>query len=219
VWKNTNKDSIGNKWGQAPVLTEVVPFTLTLPVGTNFVHAWTLSPTGQRITEQPISGDASSSILTVGTNAATMWYEIQVAPRYAGFDAWRHQYFSAVELLDPSVSGETAVPDGDQVPNLLKYYLGLPGKVPAPRDRIPMGSLFDSVDGRFLSLSYQRDKSVNDIDCVGEVSPDCRLWDFGPCCTEELRVDLGSLEGVTIRDLTSLAAADKRFMRLRLQRR
>ena len=96
VWKNANKDSVGNQWGQAPVLTEVVPFTLTLPVGTNFVRAWTLNPTGQRVTELPVSGDATSSTLTVTTNAATMWYKIQVAPRYAGFDAWRHQYFSAL---------------------------------------------------------------------------------------------------------------------------
>ena len=216
---NANKDSVGNKWGQAPVLTEVVPFALTIPVGTNFVRAWTLSPTGQRITELAISGDASSSTLTVSTNAATMWYEIQVAPRYAGFDAWRHQYFSANELLDLSVSGEAAAPDGDQVPNLLKYYLGLPGKAPAPHGRIPSGSLFDSGNGRFLALSYQCDKSVSDIDCIGEVSPDCGLWEFGPCCTEEQRVDLGLLEQVTVRDLTPLATVDKRFMRLRLQRR
>jgi hypothetical protein len=219
VWKNASKDSIGNKWGQAPVLTEVVPFTLTLPVGTNSVRAWTLNPTGQRVTELPLSGDTTSTTLTITTNAATMWYEIQVAPRYVGFDAWRHQYFSANELLDPSVSGEAATPDGDQVPNLLKYYLGLPGKAPAPSDRIPSGSLLDSGNGRFLALSYQCDRNVNDIECIGEVSPDCRRWDYGPCCTEEQRVDLGSVEQVTVRDLTPLATVDKRFMRLRLQKR
>lgn len=210
---------MGNKWGQAPVLTEVVPFTLTLPVGTNFVRVWRLNPTGQRVGELPLSGSATSSTLTVTTNAGTMWYEIQVAPRYAGFDAWRHQYFSAVELLDPSVSGETAMPDGDQMPNLLKYYLGLPGKVPAPRDRIPFGSILNFGSDRFLALSYQHDRSVGDVDCIGEVSPDCRLWEFGPCCTEEQRIDLGLLEQVTVRDLTPLATVDKRFMRLRLQRR
>ncbi len=218
VWKDSTKNSVGNKWGQPPVITEVVPFTLTLPVGTNFVHAWTLNPTGQRVVELPISGNANSSTLIVTTNAATMWYEIQVAPRYAGFDAWRHQHFSAAELLDPSVSGESAMPDGDQVSNLLKYYLGLPGRIPAPRDRIPSGSLFDSGSGRFLALSYQYDKSISDIDCIGEVSPDCRLWDSGPCCTEVKNMDLGSLELVTVRDLTPLVTADQRFMRLRLQR-
>jgi len=95
----------------------------------------------------------------------------------------------------------------------------LPGKAPAPRGQIPSGSLFDSGNGRFLTLSYQCDKSVSDIDCIGEVSPDCGLWEFGPCCTEEQRVDLGLLEQVTVRDLTPLATVDKRFMRLRLQRR
>ena len=111
------------------------------------------------------------------------------------------------------------MPDGDQMPNLLKYYLGLSGKVPAPRGRIPSGNIFDSGSNRFLTLSYQRDKSVNDIDCIGEVSPDYQLWDFGSGYTEEQRVDLGPLEEVTVRDLTPLASADKRFMRLRLQRR
>ena len=48
VWTDTNKISVGNQWGHAPVLTEVVPFTMTLPVGTNFVQAWSLDERGQR---------------------------------------------------------------------------------------------------------------------------------------------------------------------------
>ena len=111
------------------------------------------------------------------------------------------------------------MPDGDQVSNLLKYYLGLPGKLPAPRDRIPSGRLLFSGNDRFLALSYQHDKSVSDIDCIGEVSPDCRLWEFGACCTEEQRLDLGLVEEVTVRDLIPVDSFDKRFMRLRLQRR
>ena len=44
VWTDTNKDSLGDQWGQAPVLTEVVPFTYQLAVATNFVQAWSLDP-------------------------------------------------------------------------------------------------------------------------------------------------------------------------------
>jgi hypothetical protein len=219
VWKDANKDSIGNKWGQAPVLTEVVPFTLTLPVGTNYLKVWTLNTTGQRLAELPISGDATSTVLTVTTNTGTIWYEIQVAPRFAQFDSWRQQYFSATELLDPAISGEAAAPDGDRVPNLLKYYLGLPGRVPAAGNRIPSATLLDLGNSRFLSLSYLHDKSAADVDCAGEVSSDCRLWNFGTGFTEEQRVDLGLLEQVTVRDLTPLDAANSRFMRLRLTRR
>ncbi len=45
VWKTATKNSVGNRWGGPPILMEVVPFTLTLPVATNRVHIWALDRT------------------------------------------------------------------------------------------------------------------------------------------------------------------------------
>ena len=64
VWNDTNKDSINyynGQWGHAPVLAEVVPFTLTLPVGTNYVRVWSLDERGQRKAPLSVTGSESST--------------------------------------------------------------------------------------------------------------------------------------------------------------
>lgn len=77
-WTDTSKVSVGRAWGKAPVLTEVVPFTLTLPVAANRVSAWALDERGQHKTALPVSGDGSSARLTVN-NSGSIWYEIKVS--------------------------------------------------------------------------------------------------------------------------------------------
>lgn len=79
VWKDANKDSVGRQWGGPPVLAEVIPFALSLPVGTNMVRAWALDARGQRKNSVPVSGDSTRSTLNVRTNAAALWYEVEVA--------------------------------------------------------------------------------------------------------------------------------------------
>ncbi len=41
------------------------------------------------------------------------------------FDGWRNAYFDAGELADPAISGPTATPMNDGIPNLVKYVLNL----------------------------------------------------------------------------------------------
>ena len=218
VWTDTNKDSLADQWGQAPVLTEVVPFSCQLPVATNFVQAWSLDEQGQRMAAIPVTGDASSTTLTINTNAGSIWYELDVARWTASFDLWRLRYFTASALADPGLSGAAAAPDGDGVANLLKYFLGLPGGTPAPANRLPTGSLLPVSGQLYLSMTYTRDKLVNDVDCIPEVSTDLANWSSGPSVTQvEQSVDLGSVVQVTVRDLTPAAGATHRFMRLRLQ--
>jgi hypothetical protein len=78
VWMNTNKTSLGNQWGHAPVLTEVVPFTLTLPVATNHVQAWALDERGKRKASLALTGNSTTTTLTITTNAGSIWYELKV---------------------------------------------------------------------------------------------------------------------------------------------
>jgi hypothetical protein len=78
VWTDQKKSSVGTHWGRAPVLAEVVPFSLTLPVATNRVAAWSLDERGQRKAALPLAGDAAATTLTVGLNAASLWYELEV---------------------------------------------------------------------------------------------------------------------------------------------
>jgi hypothetical protein len=219
VWKSPAKDSVGNQWGGPPFLTEVVPFTLTIPVGTNYVHAWSLDERGQRKAALTISGDATNSILSVNTNAGTIWYELRVDRWMASFDLWRARYFSSAELASNNVSGEAAAPDGDRVPNLLKYFVGLPGRTPAPPDRLPSGATLSVSNQLFLSFTYLRDKLASDVACIPEVSPDLVAWFSGPAYSRVEQVaELGDLEGVTVRSLAPIGSPPGAYMRLRFQR-
>jgi len=218
IWTDTNKTSVANNWGHAPVLTEVVPFTFTLPVGTNYVRVWSLDEHGQRKAALPLTGDSSSTTLTVTTNANSIWYELDVTRWMTSFDLWRLRYFSTVDLMNPIISGEAAMPDGDGVPNLLKYYLGLPGRAPAAPTEQPVGSLFPLSGQSFLALTYTHDKLVLDVNCGGQVSPDLVQWFSGPAYTRiEQTVDLGTLEQLTLRDLAPVGSVSAHFLRLQLQ--
>jgi len=219
VWKNTNKDSVGNQWGGPPILMEVVPFTLTLPAGTNRISAWALDERGQRKAALPVTGTSTNATITVSAGAGSIWYELQVAPFLVGFDLWRSTNFSAMELTNLAISGEGAAAAGDGVPNLAKYYLGLPAKTTAPSNRLPQGRLLTVSNLLYLALIYERDKAALDVNAFAEVSPDLAGWRSGPSYTETTAVtNLGVRERITVRDRTPARAAPARFMRLRLQR-
>jgi hypothetical protein len=219
VWVNTNKTSVGNQWGAAPVLTEVVPFTLSLPVSTNHVQAWSLDERGQRNVSWPIAGNTTNATLTV-TNAGSIWYELVVSRWTTSFDLWRLRYFTADELANPAVSAPAARPDGDGVPNLMKYYLGLPGRTLATATNLPVGSLVTVSNQLYLVLAYTHDKLAADVECVAEVSPDLVNWFSGPEYSRQDAVeDLGTLERITERDLTPVSSASHHFIRLRFRQR
>jgi hypothetical protein len=219
VWKNANKDSVGNQWGGPPMLLEVVPFTLSLSAGTNRIAAWALDERGQRKVALAVTGTSTNAVITIGAGAGSIWYELEVGPFLVGFDLWRSTNFTAMELTNAAISGESAAPAGDGVPNLAKYYLGLPAKTIAPADRLPRGSLLSSSNLLYLALVYERDKAALDVNALAEVSPDLAGWFSGPAYAATPEVtDLGVRERVTVRDLTPVSVAPARFMRLRLQR-
>jgi Carbohydrate binding domain len=219
VWTDSTKSSVGNKWGNTPVLTEVVPFTLTLPVSTNYVQVWALNERGQRKAAIPVTGDSTSTTLTIQTNAGSIWFELQVGRWMASFDLWRARYFSSAELADPTISGETATPDGDRIANLWKYYLGLPGHTLAPADRLPQAGLLSIGDQKFLSMTCLRDKLANDVSCVGQISSNLVNWLSGPAYTaSEETPDIDPLQRLTVRDLAPAGTLPARYLRLSIQR-
>jgi len=216
VWKDSNKNSVGNQWGRAPVLAEVVPFTITLPVPTNQVRVWSLNTQGARQSQLPISGDSQSTTLTVGTNAATIWYEVQIGRWVSSFEQWRSSYFTAEQLQNPALSGPAAAPDDDQIPNLLKYYLGLPGAAAAPVERRP-SALVIGIDGQeYLAMLLTRDARVTDVRAQGQASSDLANW--SACCAIEAVSTNEQSETVVVRDLAPLGQFPQRFLRLSLER-
>ena len=216
VWTDSTKTSVANNWGQAPVLAEVVPFSLTLPVGTNCVRVWALDETGQRKLELPVTGTSVSTTFTATTNSGTVWYELQVARWTASFDLWRLRYFTESELTNSAVSGAAAAPDGDRMANLWKYYLGLPGKSPAAATNYPVGGLFQPAGRSYLSFTYLCDPLATDVACTPEVSTNLHSWLAGSAYTAESRSPAGELEQVTVWDLLPMGAGARHFLRLKL---
>lgn len=216
VWKTAEKNSVGNQWGKAPVLTEVVPFELTIPVGTNHVRVWALDPQGQRTSQLPVSGNSASTTLVVPANAGTIWYELEVARWVASYDTWRTRYFSQG---DPALGAEAATPFNDGMPNLIKYYLGLPGDEPAPADKRPAANLVAQGQEQFLAVSLDRDKTVTDVLMTPQLSTNLAAWFGAGSYTAQEVLDLGTFERVTVRDLTPAGTTPGRFLRLLFERR
>ena len=187
-------------------------------MATNYVQAWSLDERGQRKAALLLTGNTNSTTLTITTNAGSIWYEFDVSRWTASFNLWQQRYFSAGELTNPAISGIAARPDGDSVPNLLKYYYGLPHGTPVSASQLPASTLLATNSQRYLAMTFLHDKLVNDVDCIVEVSSNLVNWVSGIDATKiEKIADLGAQEQITVRDLTPAAAAQQRFMRLRFQ--
>jgi len=216
VWKDASKTSVGSNWGTAPVLAEVVPFEVTLPVGTNHVRAWVLDERGRRKTALPVLGNAASTTIMVDTNAASLWFEVEVARWMTRFDQWRWRNFDGSQLADETVSGSAATAGPDAIPNLLRYLVGVDASQAAPRDRLPREMLTTAGSDTYLAMTLAKDKLVADVQVTAEVSPDLRSWFSGPGYTiAEPESDLGEHTRLTFRSAQPVAALPWRFMRLR----
>jgi hypothetical protein len=199
------------------VLAEVVPFSFQLPVPVERVQAWTLSPSGQRVATLPVSSVDGQALLEITADAATIWFEIQVAPA-TPFDAWRAMHFSNPELADPALSGENAIPADDNIQNLFKHALGLP---PWPAATAPLFEpvLVPDLQGNRPGLAVHHAKVATDVTLVPEVSDNLVDWRSGPEVTELVASeDLGDHWRFTFADRTPLGSTGHRFLRLRADR-
>ena len=78
-WKNPEKSTVGNDWGESPTMVEGIPARITLPYAASSVEACPLDPCGQR--RAPMAVDMSSSgngCIGIGPKHQTIWYEVIV---------------------------------------------------------------------------------------------------------------------------------------------
>jgi hypothetical protein len=133
-------------------------------------------------------------------------------------DSWRFGRFSAGELGNPLVSGDSADPDGDSAKNLLEYALNLDPK--SSNAVTGFSARIENVSGSdALVVTHTRRKAPRDIDYVLEVSPDLASWNSGGA--QELSASddgNGITETVRLRVLSNLTQPGGRFVRLRVSR-
>ena len=133
-----------------------------------------------------------------------------------GIMAWRAEKFSATELFDPSLSGETADPDRDGLSNLIEYAFS---REPQASDSRPLSEIgtVEENGQRYLTLTFARARHIFDVTLQPQFSTDLVHWDtlgiqVGPA------IDLGGgREQLTYRDTLPLTPDASRFGRIQVE--
>jgi hypothetical protein len=117
--------------------------------------------------------------------------------------AWRYQYFGTV--AGTSTAADDADPDGDGLTNLLEYALGTLPTQPSPT---PWTT---TTASGYLGISITKNASASGITWNAESSDDLTNWH--PDQTVTL---IDNATTFTVRDSVPVAAASRRFLRLKV---
>jgi hypothetical protein len=182
--------------------------TVTIPPGTN---ATTVAVTP--IPDNVAEGD-QTVVLSLAANPAYMLGNPTTATATVfdkPVDDWRLNHFGAA-ANNSLIAGDLADPDGDGLPNLLEYALGLDPLTPDTA-----GLPQEAVASGFLTLIYTRPSPPPvDISYDGQVCDDLASWTSN--VTEQVTDNGNSTATVTLSDTVAVNAATKRFIRLDVQR-
>ena len=152
----------------------------------------------------------------VSTGASNLVvYGLLVPP----YQLWQQSNFSPVELADPAISGDTADPDGDGLPNLAEFAFNTNPKT-ADSSGLPVMGTVNVGGSDYLTISYEQVLFNTDITCTVQVSDNLTTWSSGPGFTAPVSVvDHGDgMETITVRDTTPISSATSRFIRVHISR-
>jgi hypothetical protein len=233
--------ALGGLNGAAIVLKAIPPspfiigslnVTGTAGMPFNYQIAAANGPTGYSATGlpaglaiDPVAGIISGTAMTPGSATAIITATNALGASSAAlniailgsFGAWRQQSFAGADLADPTMSGDTAAPAGDGIPNLMKYALDLPPELPGIGG-LPVSSTTSSYNNTYLTLTYTYSASAPDVTYVVEVSNDMQNWHSGDGYTLTLSTAAnpgGLTNTCTVEDVNPLGATPQ-FMRLRV---
>jgi len=135
----------------------------------------------------------------------------------ASFLGWQNEWFTPAQLGDPSVSGDSADPAGDGIPNLMKYALNLDPWTNGA-DGLPVCGVVRIGGLNYVTLTYTELIFGNDLDYIPEVSVDLQNWNSGPSYIAPVSTTPnpdGVTETVIVRDLAPAGALPV-FMNLKV---
>ena len=179
---------------------QTLPTSVTIPAG-QASSTLNVVPVTDNIAE----GDRSVT-LSVASDFALVSDPTDVATvtiKDKPFDAWRFANFSSSELSNPAVSGDTAIPASDGLPNLIKYALGLPAKTPSA------SGVRATNSGTYLTLTIPKNASATDITWNAEVTGNLATWSSAVIITNDSAT-------FSARDSVTKVGNAKRFIRLRI---
>ena len=135
------------------------------------------------------------------------------------FDAWRSTHFTAGELLDPLVSGDSADPNDNGIANLLEFYSGRSPKAANAKALFVLGTETIGANS-FLTLTYDRD-IASGLTPFAQISPDLDAthWASGPAhIAETILADTGLIQTVKARSLHPIGIYPREYMRVAVLR-
>lgn len=142
--------------------------------------------------------------------------ETSIAIRPLSFKSWQgYHYGESDPATDPSTHK-----DGDGIPHLLKYALGvLPGTSSVRTDgALPQIGSANIGGGDYLTLTFRRPAGLRDVEYHVEASGDGRNW--REISSDPARVEVtqqpDGVEEVTVRDDVFVEEARIRLLRLRV---
>lgn len=175
---------------------QVVSGALIAPTSENLLRAGAVSATAPAELDGNYRG-------VRGTLAVSIE---DVIARYAD---WQSNYFTATEIMTEPRTQAGASYAGDNVPNLLKYALGLDPRLPATAPLTPM-----SISAGRLQLSFSR-YARPDLTWRVQASNDLVSW--APIWTAS--GEAGTTGNVTVQDTTPInSTTPRRFLRLEVSR-
>ncbi len=176
------------------------PSTQTYTLGSGPITLPSTTSAGLSITYTVVSGPAtiSGDTLTItGSGTVVISASQGGNSQYAGytgtetitatsggvltFSQWESNYFTAAQISNTSISGPTATPENDGVPNLLKYFYDInPATAMGAADFAAMSA--SDVDTTttpgttYLTLTYRENVHVTGITANVQVSTDLQNW-------------------------------------------
>ena len=173
--------------------------------------SWTDSAFSTTLPTNFPQGCALVTVCVNGIPSASAILKI-AAPDPLPYSIWKLSKFTTAELADPAISGDSADPDQDGIPNLMEYALAL-DPLSADANRLPS----TSQQAGYLTMTYRLNKQATDVLVIIEVSADLTANSWFPVAVETGRVDMGSYWQVTVRDSIPTSNALQRFMRLQVK--
>lgn len=134
----------------------------------------------------PVTGLISGTAMSIGATTVTISGSnaggVGSAPlsltMQSSFALWQSQWFTPAQLANPAISGNSAEPAGDGVPNLLKYAFNLDPLINGIA-YLPATSVAAIGGNHYLTLTYTQDMFASGITYVPQVSSDLVHWFSG----------------------------------------
>lgn len=165
-----------------------------------------------------ISPGPFSGIVIDTTNAADPVMRVATSFAAGTVYDWLGSTFTAAERSDPQVGSLSADADGDGLPNLIEYALGLDARSPSP-DAHPVVGKTSAGGGEYLEFSYSRPAGGRPgVTYAVEASDDLRTWRRDSAAVAlQSAVASGDRETLTYRAAAGLTAGARRFLRLAVE--